>query len=73
MNYEKEIGALIEASKNFKEFMREMKDNHLHSIYGELKTIREKMSTYRPPWSVVFILSSLMTFVGILVTLLLKR
>ncbi len=34
--YEKEIGALIEASNNFKDFMKDMKDNHLSSIYDKL-------------------------------------
>lgn len=66
--YEKEIGAIIEASKNFKDFMAEMKNNHLHSIYEELKSIREKMATYRPPWSIVFLLTGLTTLVGALIT-----
>ena len=70
---EKELGMLLEATKNVKHFMDDMENNHLKSIYSELKAIREKMATYRPPWIVVFILSGLMTFVGILVTLLIKK
>ena len=70
---EKELGMLLEATKNFKHFMDVMENNHLKSIYAELKAIREKMSTYRPPWSIVLILSGLMTITGILVTLLVKR
>lgn len=66
--YEKEIGALIESSKNFKDFMHEVRDNHLHSIYEELKSIRARMAIYRPPWSMVFILSGLMTLLGVIAT-----
>lgn len=42
--------------------MTQLKDNHLPHIYGELKTIREKMSSSRPSWSVaaiIVVLSSL--------------
>ena len=39
--------------------VKEMKTNHLPHIYGELKAIREKMSSYRPPWSIVAIITVL--------------
>ena len=71
--YEKEIGALIEANSNFKEFMSDIKDNHLQSIYGKLTEIIEKMSSRRPSWSVAWIIATLTTLCGILITVILKK
>lgn len=69
--FEKEIGALIEASKNFKEFMFEMRDNHLKTIYEKMDCIIKKMSSRRPPWSTLWIISTLTGLCGILITALL--
>lgn len=71
--YEKEIGALIEASKNFKEFMREIKDNHLKGIYDKLDCIFKKLGNRRPSWPIVWIITSLTTLCGILIMALLRK
>ena len=39
--------------------MEQIKDNHLPHIYKELKAIREKVNEYRPPWTVVAIITFL--------------
>jgi hypothetical protein len=70
---EKILGELLEANRNFKEFMKDIKDNHLTSIYRELKCITAKMSSRRPSWSVAFMLTFLTTLCGILITVLLKK
>lgn len=70
---EKIIGELVEANRNFKEFMRDIKDNHLVSIYRELKCITEKMSSRRPSWTVSWIIAFLTTLSGILITVLVKK
>lgn len=65
---EREIGGMLKSVEHFEQFMTEIKDNHLHSIYDKLNDIVEKMSSRRPPWSVVWIISILTTFCGILLT-----
>ena len=48
--------------------LEDIKTNHLDHMYAELKMIRTKMSTYRPPWSVVALLTILSSLcVGLIV------
>lgn len=70
--YEKEIGALLEANKNFKEFMSDMKDNHLKGIYDKLDCIFKKLGG-RPSWLVTGIIASLTSLCGILIMALLRK
>jgi len=70
---EKTLGELVEANKNFKEFMHDIKDNHLKSIYTKLEIIADKMSSRRPSWSVLWIITTLTTICGILITEFIMR
>lgn len=65
--YEKELGALLEANKNFKEFMFDIKDNHLTSIYDKIDCIFKKLGNRRPSWLVTWIIASLTSLCGILI------
>lgn len=71
--FEKDIGGLLQAKDNFEKFMEEMRDNHLKSIYKELKCITEKMSSRRPSWTVSWIIATLTTLCGILITIILRK
>ena len=71
--YEKEIGALIEATTNFKDFMWDMKDNHLNSIYDKLDCIFKKLGNRRPSWPILWIIASLTSLCGVLIMALLHR
>ena len=70
---DKEIGGLLEAKENFEKFMTEMRENHLTSIYNKLDEIKDKMSSRRPTYMVLWIITSLTTLCGVLLTILLKR
>lgn len=70
---EQTLGELIEANKNFKSFMDDMRSNHLSSIYKELKSIHDKMSTNRPPWPVVWVITAQTGLCGILITYILTK
>jgi len=71
--YEKEIGAMMEAIKNFSLFMDEIRNNHLTSIYNELKSITEKMSSRRPTWITLIVISFLCSMVTCLLTIVLNH
>lgn len=71
--YEEKIGGIIKANENFEEFMKEMRENHLKHIYDKLEDIVIKMSSRRPTWGVLWIISSLTTLCGILTTIVLKN
>ena len=71
--FEKDIGGLLEAKENFEEFMREIKDNHLVGIYNRLNTITEKMNNRRPTYTTMWIISTLTTLCGILITIILRQ
>lgn len=71
--YEKEIHTLVEATRNFKDFMHEIKDNHLTGIYKKLDAIVAKMANRRPTWMVLWVITALATLCGILITALLTN
>ena len=70
---ESTIGSLLESKKNFEEFMREIKDNHLKCIYEKIDAINEKMSSRRPTWMMLWIISFLTTLCGILLAILFRK
>lgn len=71
--YEKELGALLEANKNFKSFMDDLKNNHLKEIYSKLDCIFKKLGNRRPSWPVLWIITALTGACGVLIMALLRK
>ena len=59
--------------ENIEKGIKDIKDNHLSHIYKEIKCITKKLSSKRPSWTIVWILTSLTSLVGILLTVILMK
>ncbi|KKM89776.1 hypothetical protein LCGC14_1245290 [marine sediment metagenome] len=54
---------------NIEKCLKDIKDNHLHSIYDKIDNINTKLSVNRPTWTITVII----TFLVSLVLLLLRE
>lgn len=68
MGYEEDIKGLLKFQgeteaevRNVKDILTDIKDNHLHHIYKELKCITKKMSSSRPSWIISIIITTLVS------------
>ena len=52
--------------ESIEESIKDLKTNHLPHIYKELKFIVVKLSSRRPAWSVVWLLTGLVSIVAVL-------
>ncbi len=66
-------GATEAAIKGIEGSVNEIKNNHLVHIDTEIKKIVAKMSSRRPSWPVLWIITSLTSLVGILLTIILMK
>ena len=57
---------------NIENTLTDIKSNHLMHIYKELKNITFKLSSRRPTWFVLWLITSLVTIVAILLTVVMK-
>ncbi len=66
-------GATEASIKGIEGSIAEIRDNHLAHIYSDIKKIMAKMSSRRPSWSILWIITSLTSLVGILLTVILMK
>lgn len=51
---------------NIEKCLRDIKDNHLHSIYNKIDNINTKLSVNRPTWTITIIITFLVSVVLLL-------
>ncbi len=66
-------GSAQTSLENIEKGISDIKENHLFHIYEDIKCITKKLSSKRPSWPILWIITSLTSLVGILLTAILMK